>query len=67
MPKFDENTICHFFDDECQYPISEQLLIEFLEEADEDELITQIPSKDGLICTNCLLATMIELMAQKLK
>ena len=67
MPKFDENNTCHFFDEECQFPISEQLLMELLEEAEEDELITQTPSKDDLICTNCLLATMIELLAKKLK
>jgi hypothetical protein len=66
MPKLDENSTCHFFETECQYPIPEETLKESLMEESAD-LITQIPSMDDPICTNCLLATMIELLAQKLK
>ena len=67
MPKFDENSICHFFDVECQFPIPEYVLKARLEDAEEDETITKIPEVDDPICTNCLLATMIDLLAQKLK
>ena len=66
MPKLDENSTCHFFKVECQYPIPEDTLKELLEE-EEADLITQIPTMDDPICTNCLLATMIDLLAQKLK
>lgn len=66
MPKLDENSTCHFFDTECQFPIPEETLKELLEEEDSD-LITQIPALDDPICTNCLLATMIDLVAKKLK
>ena len=65
MPIFDENSICHFFDIECQYPISEEVLVDLLEDAEEGEIITTIPEMDGLMCTNCLLATLIEMFAQK--
>ena len=66
MPKLDENSTCHFFDAECQYPIPEDTLKELLME-EEGDIITQIPAMDDPICTNCLLATLIELLAQKLK
>ena len=66
MPKLDENSMCHFFDAECQYPIPEETLKELLEQ-EEAGFITQIPAMDDPICTNCLLATMIDLLAQKLK
>lgn len=65
MPKLDENSICHFFDTECQYPIPEETLKELLE--GDIDYISQIPEKDNPICTNCLLATMIDLLAQKLR
>ena len=65
MPKLDENSTCHFFETECQYPIPEETLKELLEE--NADYISQIPEMDDPICTNCLLATMIELLAQKLK
>ena len=48
MPKFDENSICHFFDVECQFPIPEDTLKELLEDAEKDEIITKIPAIDDL-------------------
>ena len=66
MPKIDENSTCHFFDIECQYPIPEEALLILLED-EESEIIYQIPSNDDPICTNCLLATLIDLLAQILK
>lgn len=65
MPKLDENSTCHFFETECQYPIPEETLKELLEE--DMDYISQIPEKDDPICTNCLLATLIDLLAVKLK
>ena len=65
MPKFDENTKCHFFDNECQYPIPEDVLIDLLEDAEEGELITTIPEMGDPTCTNCLLATLIAMIAEK--
>lgn len=64
--QFDENSTCHFFDVECQFPIPEDALKE-IQEAEEDDVIAMIPAMDDLMCTNCLLATMIDLLAQKLK
>ena len=66
MPKLDENSTCHFFDVECQYPIPEDTLLALFED-DEVDIIYKIPTMDDPICTNCLLVTMIDLLAQKLK
>ncbi|MFC1803620.1 hypothetical protein ACFL0D_06610 [Thermoproteota archaeon] len=67
MPKIDENIQCHFLDTECVYPIPEDVLLEALENADEDETIHAVPAIDESLCTNCLLATLIELINQKIK
>jgi hypothetical protein len=40
---------------------------ELLEDAEEDEVISMVPAMDDLMCTNCLLATTIDLLAQKFK
>ena len=66
MSKFDENSKCHFFDIECQYPITEDVLIDLLEDTEEGEVILKIPEMGDLACNNCLLATLIEIVAQKL-
>ena len=67
MPKIDENIQCHFLDSDCIYPIPEEALKEALENAENDETIYAIPAIDDTFCTNCLLATLIELINQKLK
>jgi hypothetical protein len=66
MPKIDENVQCHFLDSECIYPIPEEELMELLENAEEVETIYAIPASDTNLCTNCLLATLMELINQKL-
>ena len=60
MVRFDEKTKCHFFPEkECMYPISEDELKEALKEAQEEEVIGQIPEIDSNFCTNCLLAQIL--------
>ena len=39
MSKFDENLKCHFFDIECQYPITEEALKDLLEDTEEGKVI----------------------------
>ena len=36
MPKIDENSMCHFFDSECQYPIPEETLLDLLEDEESE-------------------------------
>ena len=60
MPKIDENKQCHFFELECLYPISKEELEIELEEAEEGEIISAIPVADSGMCTNCLLAQLID-------
>ena len=67
MSKFDENSKCHFFDIECQYPITEDALIDLLEDTEEGEVISKIPEMGDLVCTNYLLATLIDMIAKKLE
>jgi hypothetical protein len=59
MPKIDENRLCHFFDQECFYPISEEEAKIALAEAEEGEIISAIPPIYDSQCTNCLLAELI--------
>jgi len=70
MPKIDENKKCHFFEYDCAYPIPkeelEELLANWVENSDGDTLY-QIPVIDSEMCTNCLLATLIELINLKMK
>ena len=63
MPKFDENKKCNFFEYDCFYPIPEDVLKELLEDAEEEEVISMVPEIDTIMCTNCLLATLIEIMS----
>ena len=70
MPKLDENIKCHFFEYDCAYPIPKDTLEEALENWDEEEdgdTLYRIPIIDDHMCTNCLLATLIELINIKLK
>jgi hypothetical protein len=56
----------HFFHYECVYPIPESALKDLLEDTEKDEVISMVPSIDDTLCTNCLLATLIELINLKL-
>ena len=66
MPTFDEKLKCHFFDYDCLYPITKEILMEILGEPLESEVVSRIPPMDDPICTNCLLATLIVLIDRKL-
>jgi len=59
MPNIDEDTQCHFFDQECLWPIPEEALKELLEEAEEGDTIFTVPAMDDNICTNCMLAQVL--------
>jgi len=60
MPRIDESTRCHFYDIDCYYPINEEDLRLLLEELDEGEILSQVPSMDSGICTNCLLSQVLD-------
>lgn len=61
MPTIDEQDYCHFFKDmKCRVLITEDQLKLLLEEADENGIISMIPSPDTSICTNCLIALLLE-------
>jgi len=60
MPKIDENTKCHFFDMDCYYPIDENELKTLLEELEEGDILSQVPSIDSSLCTNCLLSQILK-------
>ena len=64
MPTFDEKLKCHFFDYGCYYPITKEILMEILGEPLESEVVSRIPPMDDPICTNCLLATLIEVIGR---
>jgi hypothetical protein len=70
MPKIDENIKCHFFEYDCVYPIPKKDLEDALANWDEEmdgDTLHQIPVSDSAMCTNCMLATLIELINLKLK
>ena len=57
---FIEQTNCHFFPkEECRYPIPEDEFKAAIEEAEEDEIIGQIPGEDSPFCTSCSLAQLL--------
>lgn len=60
MPRIDESTRCHFYDIDCYYPINEEDLKLLLEELEEGEILSQVPSMDSGICTNCLLSQVLD-------
>lgn len=60
----DENTRCHFYDIDCYYPINESELMLLLKEMDEGDVISQVPSIDSGICTNCLLSQLLDEVQQ---
>ena len=66
----DENIQCHFFDYDCAYPMPKEELDDALANWDEEidgDTLYQIPISDSTMCTNCMLATLIELINLKLK
>lgn len=68
MPKIDESTKCHFFEYDCVYPIPEKILRDALANWDDEidgDTIYQIPLNDSNMCTNCMLATLIEIINLK--
>jgi hypothetical protein len=60
MPKIDENTKCHFFDQDCYHPLTEDEMKLALEEAEEKDTIYAIPPIFDSQCTNCLLAQILD-------
>lgn len=68
MPKLDENFKCHFFEYDCVYPIPEDVLKDALANWNEDldgDTLYRIPANNDPMCTNCLLATLIEIINLK--
>jgi len=62
MPKFDEETKCHFFDEECRFLISEEDLKNSLDDIDEGDSLASRPYEYTITCTNCLLAKIFNLI-----
>ena len=60
MPKFDEETKCHFVDKECVFLISEEDLKNSLDDLEDGESLSQRPYEYTLTCTNCLLAQILK-------
>lgn len=61
MPTFDEETKCHFFPDiECGFLISEEGLMNSLDDLDEGDSLASRPYEYTLTCTNCLLAKILD-------
>ena len=70
MPKFDEITSCHFFpEQECWFPLTEDELkyaLENWEEEVDGDILSQVPSEDSSICTNCLLSQVLHSLNRKM-
>lgn len=60
MPKFDEETKCHFRDIECMFLISEEDLKNSLDDLEEEDSLSQRPYEYTITCTNCLLAQILK-------
>ena len=66
MPKLNEETKCHFSENECEWFIPEDQLKELIEEDDLDE-ISMIPQMSSDACRNCLLSQIVFLLHDYLK
>ena len=60
MPKFDEETKCHFFEIECRFLISEEGLKNSLDDLEEQDVLSSRPYEYTGTCTNCLLAQILK-------
>ena len=68
MPKFDEDTHCHFFpDEECKFLLTEEDMKHSLNSDDweEGDILANRPYEYTWTCTNCLLSRIIQKLNRK--